>query len=138
MIVLRPHHLLCTFAYRGKGYSPTFVANFDHYLAQLHEPGAEITLQQTNDVFCQACPQQASATHCQTEQHIQTLDSAVLATFGLETGLVYRYQDVQDHLLATMTPEKFRHCCQTCSWYEFGICEPIWCSQSQQATPTKS
>lgn len=129
MIYLRPHHLLCTFAYRGKGYSAAFVANFDQQLAALQAPGAQIRLQLQNDGICQACPQQATSKVCQTETHIQTLDQAVLTTFGLEIGVTYVYQDVIDQLRTAMTPTKFRHCCQTCSWYEYGICEPIWCQK---------
>ena len=41
MIRLRPHHLLCLLTYKGEGYSPEFIANFDRLIRQLaagHEP----------------------------------------------------------------------------------------------------
>lgn len=129
MMTLRPHHLLCTFAYRGNGYSQAFVQNFDNELAKLQAKDAKITLQLGNDAICQACPQKASTTHCQTESHIRELDAAVLTTFGLETDVPYSYQELIEHLLAEMTPTKFKSCCQTCSWFQYGICEPIWCAK---------
>ena len=34
-MVMRPHHLLCTQGYSGKGYSQEFVRNMDHWVKRL-------------------------------------------------------------------------------------------------------
>ncbi|MGL5915833.1 MAG: DUF1284 domain-containing protein [Culicoidibacterales bacterium] len=126
MLTLRPHHLLCTHAWRGNGYSQAFSINFDGYLAQLQQPGTRIQLTLTHDPICTACPK-LSGTSCQTEAHIHILDLAVLTTFQLQLGVSYDYNDLIQQLQQRMTHTHFATCCATCSWFEQGICQRIWC-----------
>jgi Uncharacterized conserved protein len=51
MIHLRPHHLLCLLTYVGKGYSPTFVENYDRIVARLND-GEEIEITDGPDDIC--------------------------------------------------------------------------------------
>lgn len=127
MITLRPHHLLCTYAYRGNGYSSAYIANFDRYLAQLQQPNAEIMLKCANDCFCTACPHAVTPTTCTSELKVQAIDLAVLTTFDLNVLTVYKYADLIQTLKTQMNAEKFTACCQTCEWYTYNICQPIWC-----------
>lgn len=39
---LRPHHLLCLLTYKGEGYSPEFVANFDRIAREITAGSVEI------------------------------------------------------------------------------------------------
>ena len=57
MIHLRPHHLLCLQAFRGKGYSESFVKKMTEVHAMLREnPKLEIRLAEGADDLCAACP----------------------------------------------------------------------------------
>ncbi|MGL4222134.1 MAG: DUF1284 domain-containing protein [Shewanella sp.] len=125
-LTLRPHHLLCTHAYQGYGYSPEFVNNFDNFLAQLQQPGTKIQLTLTNDQICTLCPNR-SGTQCQTHTHILHLDTTVLTTFQLELGVSYDYNLLIAKLQQQMTPTTFAACCHSCSWFQQGLCQQIWC-----------
>ncbi|VWX57676.1 2Fe-2S ferredoxin [Burkholderiales bacterium 8X] len=50
-VQLRPHHLLCILTYVGKGYSPSFTANFDRVVDRLRD-GEEVELQPGPDEIC--------------------------------------------------------------------------------------
>ena len=54
---LRPHHLLCTQGYSGKGYSPEFVKNMDAVVRRLRtEQKTPIELVFSTDDLCSCCP----------------------------------------------------------------------------------
>ena len=56
-IVLRPHHLLCTQGYSGKGYDNDFVAHMTDVVHQLRDvPGTTIHLTFSTDTLCSCCP----------------------------------------------------------------------------------
>ena len=50
-IRLRPHHLLCLQTYAGKGYTPTFTANYDLIAARLSS-GEDIEIVEGPDDIC--------------------------------------------------------------------------------------
>ena len=53
MIYLRPHHLLCTQGYSGKGYSEGFVSHMNEVVDELrNRPGTKITLTFSTDTLC--------------------------------------------------------------------------------------
>ena len=57
MIKLRPHHLLCTQGYSGKGYSDDFVENMDKIVDYLrNNEDAKIMLKFGDDDLCSRCP----------------------------------------------------------------------------------
>ena len=57
MIVLRPHHLLCTQGYSGHGYDDAFVEHMNDVVHQLREvPGTRIHLTFSTDTLCSCCP----------------------------------------------------------------------------------
>ncbi|MFR5445010.1 MAG: DUF1284 domain-containing protein, partial [Butyricicoccus sp.] len=57
MIRLRPHHLLCTQGYSGKGYSTEFVQNMSAIVHSLRNvPGTRIRLVFGSDSLCAHCP----------------------------------------------------------------------------------
>lgn len=59
-IVLRPHHLLCTQGYSGKGYDNDFVAHMTDVVHQLRDvPGTTIHLTFSTDTPLLLLPQQA-------------------------------------------------------------------------------
>jgi len=55
---LRPHHLLCTQGYSGKGYSDDFVQNMTAITNRLrNEAGIVINIVFSTDDICAKCPQ---------------------------------------------------------------------------------
>ncbi|NUQ29368.1 MAG: DUF1284 domain-containing protein [Acidobacteriaceae bacterium] len=52
MIRLRPHHLLCMLTYKGEGYSPEFIANFDRLTRQLAAGGEPVEIVSGPDDIC--------------------------------------------------------------------------------------
>lgn len=52
---LRPHHLLCTRAFKGFGYSPEFVRNMYHVISDIKTSG-KVTLVKGCDSICAKCP----------------------------------------------------------------------------------
>ena len=56
-IKLRPHHLLCTQTYSGKGYSSDFVENMDIITSRLRlAPETIVEIVTTTDDICAKCP----------------------------------------------------------------------------------
>jgi hypothetical protein len=49
---LRPHHLLCLIAYRGRGYTPGFVANMTRIAERLRSGGEPIRIVAGPDDVC--------------------------------------------------------------------------------------
>lgn len=59
---LRPHHLLCTQTFTGKGYSADFVENMQAITAFLRRgPDAAIELTFGADCLCAKCPKMSAA-----------------------------------------------------------------------------
>ena len=57
IIKLRPHHLLCTQGYSGKGYSENFVKNMDKVVSRLRtDKNAQVQIVFDTDCLCQECP----------------------------------------------------------------------------------
>ena len=57
VMVMRPHHLLCTQGYSGKGYSPEFVRNMDSWVEKLrNREGFRVRITFSTDSLCSCCP----------------------------------------------------------------------------------
>lgn len=52
MIKLRPHHLLCTQGYSGKGYSKEFVENMTGIVELIKKENAQVQLIFSEDDIC--------------------------------------------------------------------------------------
>ena len=60
-MVMRPHHLLCTQGYSGKGYSQEFVRNMDHWVKRLrNREGFRVRITFSTDSLCSCCPREHS------------------------------------------------------------------------------
>ncbi|WP_328223074.1 DUF1284 domain-containing protein [Faecalicatena contorta] len=56
-ITLRPHHLLCTQSYSGKGYDDTFVENMNRITQKLRtEEQTPVDIVFSTDSLCLCCP----------------------------------------------------------------------------------
>ena len=56
MIKLRPHHLLCTQGYSGKGYSKEFVENMTEIVKLIKNEKVQVQLIFSEDDICSKCP----------------------------------------------------------------------------------
>ncbi len=126
-IQFRPHHFLCTLCYTGKGYSASFIRNYDKIAAQLNADGGEntpIEVVSHTDSICKPCPHKRDL-NCESQALIADLDAKHAEALGLQAGEVLTWGEAKQRIAEHMTLEKFEHTCETCSWKKFGICEKI-------------
>ncbi|QSH92724.1 DUF1284 domain-containing protein [Treponema medium] len=116
---LRPHHLLCTRAFKGKGYSPAFVENMHRVINRLRT-GCDITLITGVDDICDPCPERVGD-HCRSEAKVTGFDDAVLSQFGLERK-TYTYTEIEQILTVGLTEPVYECICRDCEWKRTGIC----------------
>ena len=85
---LRPHHLLCTQGYSGKGYSDEFVKNMNQVTEKLRgsEP-VTVHLTCSTDVLCADCPNMLGTDLCSTNEKVKRYDRKVMEYFQLEEML---------------------------------------------------
>lgn len=123
-MILRPHHLLCTQAYEGKGYSDTFVENMNEKVKLLREvPNYEIELKIDLDNLCSHCPSN-KGTVCESEEKVKSMDHKVCKYFNLSEG-TYVYKEVIEKIKLKITKEIMKDICGNCEWYNYGICERL-------------
>ena len=104
-IVLRPHHLLCTQGYSGKGYDNDFVAHMTDVVHQLRDvPGTTIHLTFSTDTLCSCCPNKLGTDLCDTQEKVKRYDAKTVEYFGLEEK-DYVYQDLIREIDAKATPK---------------------------------
>ncbi|MGN0361623.1 MAG: DUF1284 domain-containing protein [Bilifractor sp.] len=120
---MRPHHLLCTQGYEGKGYDKTFVEHMSMYVRRMRsEPSFRIRITLSPDDLCAACPHLADPEHCSSDDKVRTFDRKVMDFFGLEDGRSYCYQDLVQTIDRKMTEAKLYSICGTCAWYPVSQC----------------
>ena len=111
-IVLRPHHLLCTQGYSGKGYDNDFVAHMTDVVHQLRDvPGTTIRLTFSTDTLCSCCPNKLGTDLCDTQEKVKRYDAKTVEYFGLEEK-DYVYQDLIREIDAKATPEILADICR--------------------------
>ena len=122
MIVLRPHHLLCTQGYSGHGYDDAFVEHMNDVVHQLREvPGTRIHLTFSTDTLCSCCPNKLGEDLCDTQEKVKRYDRKTVEYFGLEEK-DYVYQDLIRAMDAKATPEMLADICRDCCWFPVSAC----------------
>ena len=110
MIYLRPHHLLCTQGYSGKGYSEGFVSHMNEVVDELrNKPGTKITLTFSTDTLCSCCPHKEGEDLCDTQE--------------------YSYQELIREIDAKMTEEMLADICEGCGWFPISACRKNICKK---------
>jgi len=129
-IKLRGHHLLCMLTYRGVGYTPDFVANYDGVVEALNE-GATIEIVDGVDSICGALRKGADITcdHAYTCRGGNTAHRDRLALNAIARVLQIPYLRKGDTLKLSASEIKFlrqhylhgsiRQACTACSWHSF-------------------
>lgn len=121
MLKFRPHHFLCTLGFRGKGYSPDFVANFSAIVARLTDQ-SPIEVVESVDSICTPCPSNRAG-RCTDASKIEKLDQAHLEILDLTLGSVLTWGEAKTRIRDRMSVSDFNRACKSCSWKELGVCE---------------
>ncbi|MCL2580170.1 MAG: DUF1284 domain-containing protein [Oscillospiraceae bacterium] len=120
---LRPHHLLCTQGYSGKGYSPAFVENMNAITAILRtNPETPVDIVFSTDDICAHCPHMLGEDHCDRNEKVKQFDQKVIDYFGVEQKQ-YRYGELVAKVNREMTAERMDDICARCSWYPVSACK---------------
>ena len=120
---LRPHHLLCTQGYSGKGYSPEFVKNMNAITNTLRtDPAARVKIVFSTDDICACCPKKLGENLCERNDKVKGIDQKVIGYFGI-VEKEYMYREITAKISAAMTPEIMDDICGECSWYPISACK---------------
>ncbi len=126
-IKFRPHHFLCALCFQGKGYSPTFIANFQTIMNILNSndgDNTEIKIVKHSDSICEPCPNRIGK-KCTTQEKITALDTAHAAALDINTITSITWGDAKKIIAEKITLDKFNEICSTCNWKSYGICEGV-------------
>lgn len=122
MIYLRPHHLLCTQGYSGKGYNDAFTEGMTRIVEQLrHGEDDEVTIVYHCDMICENCPEKLGFDLCEDQDKVKRYDNAVISNFNIEQKR-YHYREIIQEIDSKMTPELFESICGDCCWYPISAC----------------
>ena len=123
---LRPHHLLCTQGYSGKGYSDDFVTGMDVITEQLRENAdalVEITF--STDSICGACPSKYGEGLCRDDHKVLRYDACVREILDLKEE-IYSYHELINRLdtflIAGEGEDRLYRICGDCNWYPVSAC----------------
>ncbi len=121
-VSIRPHHILCTRAFRGKGYSTLFVEKMHAIISRIRKE-RKLNITAGCDAVCAACPHQRtqSKTVCVKEQKVQTIDKNVIHFLGIRHRL-YDYAEIDRIITEKLTEQVFDAICGTCEWKRKNIC----------------
>lgn len=127
---LRPHHLLCTQSYSGKGYNDAFVENMNRITERLrNEDKTSVEIVFSDDDLCACCPNLQKDGFCRDNEKVTSYDKKVTGYFHIEEK-TYTYQDITREIRRRMTPEILADICKDCEWYPISACKRVLCENS--------
>lgn len=126
MLKLRPHHLLCTLTYIGRGYSPAFTANMGAVCTRLCV-GEDVVIVSGADDIC-APLHNTEHDHCHTAS-VTARDTAAAADLGLTVGTVLAPRDHLPQWRKVFAAGTIRRACTGCPWYD--LCTDVAASDFQ-------
>ena len=122
---LRPHHLLCTQSYVGKGYGDDFTQNMDAITARLrNEPGLVVEIAASTDDICAKCPLMLGEDLCKTNEKVKGMDAKVMRYFGVEEK-EYVYRDIVREIAGKINADIMEDICGGCQWFDVAPCREI-------------
>ncbi len=115
---------MCTLGFQGKGYSLSFIENYQKIVEQLaKDPLTQIEVTAGLDSVCQACPRQLNDETCSRQDFIKKLDCAHQDILGIKVNQVISFASAKELIRQRMTLEKFHSACEGCEWKSYGVCE---------------
>jgi len=119
---LRPHHLLCTQGYSGKGYDEDFVRNMTAITNYLrNDENAVVDIVFSTDDICAKCPRMLGIDLCKDNAKVKLLDKKVKDYFCIEETQ-YVYKDIVSKINSQMTNAMMDNVCSDCAWYPVSAC----------------
>jgi len=127
-VKLRGHHLLCMLTYVGKGYTQTFIDQFDMLMGRMNA-GEQVVLVEGPDDICASMhgengPICASGEHCikqKAAERDQVAFAAVARALKIpmnaETTLRLKAEECA-HLRRLFASGDIREACTGCEWHE--------------------
>ncbi len=123
IISLRPHHLLCTQGYSGKGYNEDFVQNMTNITNSMRtDRNLKVNIVFSTDDICTYCSRKLGEGLCKDDNKVLVFDKGVIDFLGLSEK-VYNYQDLIHIIHEKMTSEKMKEICGNCEWHQMSACE---------------
>ncbi|OEY86706.1 hypothetical protein BIY23_02500 [Wolbachia pipientis] len=120
MLKFRPHHVMCTFAFQGYGYSQSFVENYQEIVSKL--PECKIEVVKGLDQICSACPK-IQHNRCVKQDTVLELDKKHMQILEIEIGQVLTWNEAVEKIRRKMSLSKFEYACQGCSCKPHGMCK---------------
>jgi uncharacterized protein len=124
----RPHHIICTLCFCGKGYNDEFIQNFKTIQQKInltdHNHNTAIQIVDCCDDICAKCPENQDKL-CNHESEVIKIDIAYLKLLQLKVGQVIAFDDLKVKAKKLLTMDNFQSACKECSWYPLDICTPI-------------
>lgn len=122
----RPHHILCSLGFEGKGYSPSFTENMSAIvMGRLRADGGDATVIEVTgitDDICAPCPKRRGRL-CTNQDKIKTLDRAHAAALKLEPHEKLTWGAAKARIRANVPPGSLKTLCAGCDWERYGMCE---------------
>lgn len=120
---LRPHHLMCTQGYTGKGYDENFVAKMDEITNKLRgNNNIDIDLVFSTDDICVDCPNMIESDVCVTNEKVKYIDDKMIQYFKLEEK-EYNYNQIVNIIKDNITSDIMDDICNRCEWYKISNCK---------------
>jgi uncharacterized protein len=116
---IRPHHLLCTRSFRGRGYSDVFIDNMRKVINQLRK-NADVELYSGMDCICSACPENNRGI-CSSQGKITMLDRETVKYLKLDKQN-YSYSGIEKIIAEQLSEDVYNTICGDCEWKKKGIC----------------
>ena len=118
-LLLRGHHLLCLKGFQGYGYSEDFVKNMTKINANRKENTTKISLTNSPDDICRACPK-LNCGLCENEiqnRRIVEMDNEVLKKLDISKEYdAAELFDIVGNIFNTR--ESVSEICSNCMWHE--------------------
>jgi len=115
---------MCTLGFQGKGYSVSFIKNYQKIFDTLKEdPNTPIQVTTKLDDICRVCPHQRPEEQCEKQTLIEKLDNAYQTLLGLEEGQVLGWQTAKKLIQSRVSVDQFHESCEGCGWKDYGVCE---------------
>ena len=120
---LRPHHLLCTQGYSGKGYNDDFVVNMTAITDRLRSgENVIVDIVFSTDNICSKCPKMFDVDLCEDNEKVKRFDRKIIDYFGIEERN-YIYHEIIKKINSQMTLSMMDDICSECNWYDISVCK---------------
>ncbi|AUM74056.1 DUF1284 domain-containing protein [Paracoccus jeotgali] len=138
-VLLRPHHVLCSIGWAGRGYSPAFSRNMDRVvMGRLRrDPATPVQFVAGADSICAPCPHRRGQ-GCASAERIAGLDQAHGAALGIAPGAAMTWAQAEARA-RRLDPDDLDRICAACQWLPLGLCKSalaaLKAAESENAAP---